>query len=274
MATATATIGAAVTSSDPERRQRIADRIKLTAGQIFVGIGFVVLWEISYRIGMVKPLISRSPAQVWNFLVKIVVDGTLWPALYSTLEATVIAFVLASVTGIVIGIGLGLFPRIEALIDPYLSAVNAMPRIAFAPIFILIFGIGQPSKVALAFSVVVFILILNARAGIRTVDRDILTMATVMNITKLQMFTKILLPSAIPSIFAGLRLGVIYGLLGVVTSELIASRQGLGQLIAWYAGTFVLEGVYAVVIILALVASLMNVGMATLERKLLRSRTA
>jgi len=274
MATATATIGAAVTSSDPERRQRIADRIKLTAGQIFVGIGFVVLWEISYRIGMVKPLISRSPAQVWNFLVKIVVDGTLWPALYSTLEATVIAFVLASVTGIVIGIGLGLFPRIEALIDPYLSAVNAMPRIAFAPIFILIFGIGQPSKVALAFSVVVFILILNARAGIRTVDRDILTMATVMNITKLQMFMKILLPSAIPSIFAGLRLGVIYGLLGVVTSELIASRQGLGQLIAWYAGTFVLEGVYAVVIILALVASLMNVGMATLERKLLRSRTA
>src|SRR5262249_43820450 len=183
-------------------------------------------------------------------------------------------FVLASVVGIIIGIGLGLFPRVEALLDPYISAINAMPRIAFAPVFVLLFGIGQPSKVALAFSVVVFILILNARAGIRTVDRDIMTMAIVMNITKRQMFMKILLPSAVPSIFAGLRLGVIYALLGVVTSELIASRQGLGQLIAWYAGTFALEGVYGVVIILALVASLMNVAMAALERKLLHSRTA
>src|SRR5262249_51091568 len=164
-------------------------------------------WEIVYRMGIVKPLIARSPGQVWDFMVKIMTDGTLWPALYSTLEATLIAFVLASVVGIVIGIGLGLFPRVEALIDPYLSAINAMPRIAFAPVFVLIFGIGQSSKVALAFSVVVFILILNARAGIRTVDRDILTMATVMNITKRQMFGKVLLPSAVPSIFAGLRLG-------------------------------------------------------------------
>lgn len=259
---------------DPQRRARVVARAKLTVGQILVGIGFVALWEVVYRLDIVKPLISRSPQQVWNFFLKILADGTFWPALYSTLEATFFSFFLASAVGIIIGIGLGLFPRIEALIDPYLSAINAMPRIAFAPVFILVFGIGQTSKVALAFSVVVFILILNARAGIRTVDRDIMTMATVMNINKRQMFAKILLPSAIPSIFAGLRLGVIYALLGVVTSELVASRQGLGQLIAWYAGTFVLEGVYAIVIVLAIVASLMNVGMAALERKLLRSRTA
>lgn len=257
---------------DAERFKKVIARAKLTVGQILVGAALVAIWQFVYTLKIVKPLVARSPSQVWEFFLKIAADGTLMPALYSTLEATIVAFVLASVVGVVIGISLGLFPRFEALIDPYLSAANAMPRIAFAPVFILFLGIGQGAKIALAFSVVVFILIVNARAGIRTVDRDILTMATVMNITKPQIFTKILLPSAIPSIFAGLRLGLIYSLLGVVTSEILASRIGLGQLIALYAGTFVLEGVYAVVFVLALVASLINIFMSVLEQKLLGQR--
>lgn len=241
-------------------------------GQIAVGLGFLGIWQLVYMSGIVKPLISRSPEQVFGFLYKIAADGTIWPSLYSTVEATIVAFVLASVVGVVLGIGLGLFPRIEELVDPYLNAINAMPRIAFAPVFILIFGIGQPAKIALAFSIVVFILMINARAGIRTVDRDIRLMVTVMNIKRSQMFLKILLPSAVPSIFAGLRLGIIYSLLGVITSEIVASRLGLGQLIAQYAGTFELEGVYAIVLVLALVASLLNSGMAWLERRILGAR--
>ena len=256
-----------------ERNARLVARAKLTLAQLGVGIAFVAFWQFIYWLGVVKPLVARSPREVWDFLVKITTDGTLMPALYSTLEATIVAFVLASVVGVVIGIGLGLFPRVEALVDPYISAVNAMPRIAFAPVFILMFGIGQPAKIALAFSVVVFIMIVSARGGIRAVDRDIVTMATVMNVTKAQMFSKILLPTAIPAIFSGLRLGVIYSLLGVVTSEILSSRAGLGQLIAWYAGTFALEGVYAVVIVLALVASLMNMAMGAIEQRLLGARS-
>ena len=93
-----------------------------------------------------------------------------------------------------------------------------------------------------------------------------------MNITRREMFWKILLPSAVPSIFAGLRLGVVYSLLGVVTSEILASRIGLGQLIAEYAGTFRLEGVYAIVLVLAIVASALNNGMSWLERRILGTR--
>ncbi len=257
----------------PRRWKKVADRAKLTIGQILVGVAFVAIWQYVYSLGIVKPLVARSPEQVWDFLLKIMADGSLWPAMYATLEATLVAFVLASVVGIVIGIGLGLFPRIEALVDPYLGAINALPRTAFAPVFILFLGIGQGAKIALAFSVVVFILIMNSRSGIRTVDRDILTMAKVMNISKAQMFMKIMLPSALPPIFAGLRLGIVYSLLGVVTSEILASKEGLGQLIAWYAGTFVLEGVYAVTFVLAIVATLMNMVMGVLERKLLGPRS-
>jgi NitT/TauT family transport system permease protein len=255
-----------------QRRRKILLRIRLLIGQLGVGVLFVLFWQWIYNLKIIKPLVARSPEQVWRFLIKIIEDGTLWPALYSTVEATLISFVLGSVVGIIIGIGLGLFPLIESLTEPYLNAINAMPRIAFAPVFVLLFGIEQSAKVALAFSVIVFILIVNARAGIRTVDRDILLMAKVMNITKYQMFNKILLPSAIPSIFAGLRLGMIYGLLGVTTSEILASKVGLGQLIAWYAGTFVLEGVYAVVLVLAVIASLLNWVMGVLEIRLLKNR--
>ena len=241
-------------------------------GQIAVGVAFIGIWQAVYAMGWVKPLVARSPGQVGGFLVGMVRTGDLWLPLYSTVEATLAAFLLASAVGVTLGIGLGLFPRFESLVDPYISALNAMPRIAFAPVFILFFGIGQSAKIALAFSVVVFIVMVSARGGIRTVDPDIRTMVAVMNITKREMFWKILLPSAIPSIFAGLRLGVVYSLLGVVTSEILASRVGLGQLIAQYAGTFRLEGVYAIVLVLAVVASALNNGMSWLERRILGVR--
>ena len=263
----------------PRRRSgpllaRFAHHSLLASGQVGVGLGLLLLWQLVYMAKLVPPVIARSPAEVFGFLWQIMADGTVWPSLAATLGATLIAFAMASVIGVVAGIALGLFPRVEALIDPYLSAANAMPRIAFAPVFVIAFGIGQGAKIALAFSVVVFILMINARSGVRTADRDILTMARVMDCTRRQMFLKILLPSAVPSIFAGLRLGLIYSLLGVITSEIIASRVGLGQLIAWYSGIFKLEGVYAVVLLLAVVASAMNTAMSVLEQWLLHGRTS
>lgn len=248
------------------------DKAILIAKQMAVGAAGILIWYWVDRAQLLPSMISRSPQQVAMFLWQIATDGTLWPSLYSTLEATIAAFLLASVAGVVAGILLGIFPRVEELLDPFINALNAMPRIAFGPVFIIAFGIGQTSKIALAFSIVFFIMLINARAGVRTVDRDILTMARVMNCSKMQMFFKILLPSAIPSIFAGLRLGLIYSLLGVITSEIIASRVGLGQLIAWYSGIFQLEGVYAVVVVLAFVASILNMTMAMLERRLLKGR--
>lgn len=247
-----------------------ASRIRRHAGQLVVGLTFLAFWQICSSYNIIDPLFARSPAQVWAFFLQIAADGTLWPSLYSTLEAVAVTFILASTAGIASGIGLGLFPRIEALVTPYLNAINAMPRIALAPVFLIYFGIDQAAKIALAFSIVVFIVMVNARAGILTVDRDIVTMARIMNTSRLQMFWKILIPTAIPSIFAGLRLAVIYSLLGVITSEILSSRVGLGQLIAMHAGNFQLEGMYAVVIVMALVATLLNLAMGLIEKRLLR----
>lgn len=240
------------------------------SSQVAVGLGLILLWQLCITLDLINPLVAKSPREVAAFLLEITENGVLWENFRVTVSATLIALVLASVAGVVIGISLGLMPRVEAAVDPYITFLNSMPRIALAPVFIIYFGIGQSAKIALAFSLVVFIVLINARAGIRSADPDIVTLSKVLNINKRQLFTKILLPSAIPSIFAGLRLGVTYAFLGVVASELIAARAGLGQLVAEYSGTFRLEGVFAVLIVLAAVASIINALMAMIEKRLLR----
>lgn len=244
--------------------------ILLVVGQIGVGLLLIGVWQAVVSLGLIDDLVARTPAEVWRAFRELLSSGQLWPNLWSTFSASMVAFFLASVTGIVIGVGLGLSPTIERLTAPFLSLFNSIPRTAFAPVFIVYFGIGQASKIALAFTVVVFIMIINARAGIRDTDPDIMTMARVMGTSRRNMFVQILLPSAVPSIFAGLWLGLIYAQLGVVTSEIISAEKGMGQLISRYSASFNLEAVYALVLILGVIGMVLNAAMASCERYVLR----
>jgi NitT/TauT family transport system permease protein len=236
---------------------------------IFLG-ALVGVWELVYEYQLVNRLVSRSPAQVWDFGWQLVRTRAFWSAFASTLDATLIAAVLAVLVGIPVGMLLALTPRIEAVVSPVLDALNSMPRIAFAPVFILWFGITTTAKVALAFSVVVFIMIYNARAGVRSVDEDVIRLSKALGTSRLHLFTKVLFRYAIPSILAGVRLSIIYSLLGVVTSEIIASRMGLGLLINQYSSTFELQGTYSVLFVLALTGLGLNLGVSRVERWLLR----
>lgn len=232
-------------------------------------IGFVLLvWQLVYPLG--GPALGKGPADVWAALRELVRTGDLQENLWHTMQAVLIALVIASIIGTVIGLSLALLPRIEAAVSPLLSGLNSMPRIALAPVFIIAFGIGIEAKVVLAASVVVFVFILNARAGVKSADPEVIRMATVMGFGKVQIFFKVLLPVAMPSIFAAFRLGVIYSLLGVVASELISSRNGLGQLVALYSNQFKLASVYAILIVLAIVAGMLNALTGLAESRVLR----
>lgn len=251
---------------------RPATRIFLC--QIGVLVAVILVWQLIVWSGLLRPVVARSPLEVWNAFVELASSGELWIHLWATLVATAIALVLAGGAGIVIGLSLGLLPFTERVLSPFLDAFNATPRIAIAPIFIIVFGIGMSAKIALAFTVVVFMVISAARAGVHAADPDVLRLMTVMGATKRQIFFKVLVPAATPSIFAGLRLGLVYSLLGVVTSELLASRDGLGQLIARYSGMFQLERVYAIVIVLIIVAGTLNAFSGIIERRLTSWKTA
>lgn len=248
-------------------------RSPILAYQLLLLVAFVLVWQLIAWSGLIRPVIARSPLEVGDAFIRLSVTGELWSNLVATLQATAIALVLAGTVGIVIGLSLGLLPTTERVLAPFLDAFNATPRIAIAPVFIIMFGIGITAKVALAFTVVVFMIISASRAGVHAADPDVLRLMTVMGANKRQVFFKVLLPAATPSIFAGLRLGLVYSLLGVVTSELLASRDGLGQLIARYSGTFQLERVYAIVIALIVVAGTLNAVSAMIERRLTAWKT-
>lgn len=258
-----------VSSMPRTKRKFLRGRSRLVS-QIVTGLIILGCWQLVGSSNLVQPVLRASPEQVVSFLIQSVGNGVLLPNLWSTLEATVIAFVLGSGVGITVGIGLALLPRVEGALDPYLNALNSMPRIALAPLFVLYFGFGTLSKVVLAFSLVVFILITNARAGVLGVDREFLRLCSAFDATKWQIVRKILLPASVPSIFAGLRLGLVYALLGVVTSELIGSQEGLGSRISFYSAAFQMQGIYGILIILALIGMLLNGLMALAERRLLR----
>jgi NitT/TauT family transport system permease protein len=256
----------------PRRRggRSIRSRLGLLAARLLLGAALVGLWQLVVEAEIWDPTVTSNPSDVASYLWDAVGSSTLWSNLGVTMQAVVLAFLLASAVGIVVGISLALLPKLERVVSPYLDAVNAMPRIALAPIFVVGFGLTMNAKIALAFSIVVFMVMTAARAGVRSVDVDIMQLATVYGANRRQMFTKVLFPVAVPSIFGGLRLAVVYSLLGVVTSELIASRNGMGQLIQQYASLFQTDRVYGLLVVLAVVASILNAVMARLERHLLR----
>lgn len=239
----------------------------LQVALLFLWLG---AWHVTASGDLLDPVLAKTPGQSWDYFVTALQSGELWSNLQATMLAVLIAWSLASLVGIVVGIALGLLPTVERVVNPFLDAANAMPRIALAPLFIVALGIGTSAKVALACTLVFFIVLSGARAGVRSADQEWLRLSAVLGASKLQLFWKIMLPVATPAIFAAVRLGLIYALLGVVGSELIAAQDGLGQLIASYSSLFQMEAVYAILILLAIIAVAMNQVMSIAERWLLR----
>ena len=263
--------GVAHRPEGPSRgRRAMTSRSGVIAMQIVLLLVWLGTWQLTVDQGWLDAVLAKSPVDAWNYFGEALRNGGRWTNTRATMTAVLIAWVLASIVGVVFGIALGLLPTLERVVSPFLDAANAMPRIALAPLFIVALGIETSAKVALACTLVFFIVMSGARAGVRSADQEWLRLSAVLGASNMQLFWKIMLPVATPAIFAGLRLGLIYSLLGVVGSELIAAKDGLGQLIATYSSLFQMEAVYAILILLAIVAVLLNQAMSWVERRLLR----
>lgn len=238
--------------------------------QVLVVAAALALWQMAHVFGWGVKVVVQSPGAVAEAFEKLAASGTLWPNYWATLQATLLGLLIAVAIGTPIGLMLGLMPAVQRVVAPFLSALNAMPRIALAPVFIIVFGISMSAKVALAVSLVLFIMILNAIAGVSAADSEAVRMMTTLGASKAKTLRKVVLPAALPSILVGVRLGLIYSLLGVIASELIASADGLGQLIARSAGVFDLATVYAVLLLLMITAAFFNTLCELAERRLLR----
>lgn len=233
-------------------------------------IGVMALWELSAARGWVDATFFGKPSAIFLFLQDGFFYSTkLWRELGYTLAATAISFVGGSLAAVLIGLLFSALPRLQRAIDPYLTLFNAMPRIALAPLFLLWFGLGLGSKVAVGISLTFFIVLSATLAGVRGVNADFLTLSRSLGSTPVQLFLKVTLPSAVPVIFSGLRLGLIYAMLGVVGAELIAAEHGLGQQLAYLQSNFDTSGVMAILLLLACLGLAITAGMSRLESRLL-----
>lgn len=250
--------------------KKLGGNLQIQCLRIIVLALFCGTWQVASDRGYIDPFMVSSPSEVASFLGEAMRTGELWPHVIATVTATLLAFAIGSATGVVTGLILSVSPRLNAVLDPFLTVANAMPRVALAPLFLLWFGLGQTSKVMMGISTVYFILVLNTYAGVKSIDPDLRTIGVVMGANRVQTFSKLIVPATIPAVFAGLRLAVVYALLGVVLAEMLASQRGVGQLLQYYAGLFQVQGVFGVLIVLSLLAVAGSAVVAAVEKRILR----
>ena len=237
---------------------------------IFLGI-FLGIWEYAAAAQWVNPMFIGRPSGVASYLWhNLFQDTYIWKELGWTLAGTFLSFVIGSLAAVVVGLLFVVWPQLEKFLDPYFTAINVMPRIALAPLFILWFGLGLGSKIAVGVSLVFFIVLSNTVAGIRGVSQDHITLSKTLGTTPMQLFFLVTLPGAVPVIFSGLRLGLIFAMLGVVGTEIIASEHGLGQQLALLGNLFDINGVLGLLMVLSVLGVVITYSMTALESRLLK----
>lgn len=235
--------------------------------QIVLGIAVLLAWQgASGRL--VDNFFISNPVEVSQRLYGWIITGTLFLHIWATLYATVMGFVIGSLGGVALGIWLGVSPFASRLLNPYLNALNALPKVALAPLFVLWFGLGIESKIALAAVLVLFLVFLNTYAGVREVDQDLIDGTRLMKATRTQVIVKVIVPSAMSWMFAGLKISVPYALIGAVLGEMIAANRGLGYLVQFSGSQFDTAGVFGVLIVIALLAVALNFLVEFVQRRM------
>lgn len=257
-----ADLGAAI--SMPGRRSG-----SIIVARILLLVIFLVIWQESVAAGLANPAFISTPVGIAQSLWHLLNDGELLPNLGTTLLEIMISFVLSVVFGVVSAVVLDRNDGFNQILSPFLTAFNSMPRIALGPLFILWFGIGITSKIVLALSLGYFIMLLSTLGGLKNVDRDLLLMSRLFGASELRLFYHVRLPWALPGIFAGLRLTLIYCSAGAVIGEMIAAESGLGLLVQTFSGRFDIAGVMALILVVALMVMVLTSLMDISERRLL-----
>lgn len=249
------------------RHEFLGPTLRLQLARLVIGLSFCVVWWAAVKFGLVSAFHVSTPIEVAKYLVQEL-PGELIMHSAATLGAMITAFALSAACGIAGGLLLVEVPYLRRLLDPFLTGFNSMPRIALAPIFILWFGIGPTSKIALAFSLGFFIVLNSTIAGVKNIDPMLMRLSRTLGCTPTERFRKITLPWALPTVFAGLKLTLIYSFLGVVTSEMIASKSGLGYLVMYYSGIFRIDAVLGILIVMAVVSIFLTMIADFIEHKL------
>jgi NitT/TauT family transport system permease protein len=233
-------------------------------------------WELAGQTKLIDPFFYSMPSQIasqlWTWITEGTSQGPLWVQVLVTLEETTLGFLIGAVLGIICGIALGRNRLLADIFSVYIKIANSVPRVVLGSIFIIALGLGMASKVALAVVMVFFVVFGNAFQGVREADGNLIANAKILGASSRRITYSVVLPSALTWILASLHVSFGFALVGAVVGEFLGSKQGIGLLIATAQGAFNAAGVFAAMIVLAVVALLAEYLLTQLENRLLKWR--
>jgi NitT/TauT family transport system permease protein len=266
------------------RESEVAQASIRARRRLIISLRLIVLvvalggWEIAARFKWIDPFFYSMPSMIWDQLVEWTRDGTsqgsLWMQVAVTLEETVIGFLIGSIAGVFCGILLGRNKLLSDVFSLYIQIANSIPRVVLGSIFVIALGLGMASKVALAVVMVFFVVFGNAFQGVREADKYMIANAQILGASPRQVTMSVVIPSAMSWILASLHVSFGFALVGAVVGEFLGAKEGIGLLISTAQGAFNASGVFAAMIVLAVVALAADFLLSSLEKRLLKWRPA
>jgi NitT/TauT family transport system permease protein len=247
----------------PVQRDWPAWAILIIQGGILIGAA--ALWELAARTGAIDAFFWSQPSAIYATMKIFFTEGDAWTDIGFTFRSTILGFLIGTVSGSVLGLSFWWSRNYAAIVQPYVICFESIPKLALAPLIVLVFGLGLASKVATATALTVVVSTLTTYAGVKAIDQDAERLFYSLGASRLQVFRKLVIPFCIPWIISVLRVNIGLALTGAVVGEFIASQHGLGRAILYAGQTYDIALVWVAVLVLSALAMLMYLAVTWLE---------
>jgi NitT/TauT family transport system permease protein len=234
--------------------------------QIGILIGGIALWQAAAELGWIDGFFWSKPSAIYATLIKFFAEGDAWTDIGFTFRSTIFGFLLGTTCGSLLGLSFWWSRNYAAIVQPYIICFESLPKLALAPLVILVFGMGLASKVAIATALTLVVSTLTAYAGVKAIDSDSEKLFYSLGATRWQVFRKLVVPFCLPWIISVLRVNIGLALTGAIVGEFIASQHGLGRAILYAGNTYDIALVWVAVLVLSTLAMVMYVAISWLER--------
>ncbi len=253
-------------------RQKFVSNFNLPIqlGKLVFIFGFISIWWAAYHFAWINPGFIASPPMVWDWFIENYNNSALWYDTLVTLREAFYGWIIGSTLGVFTGLIFAIYPKLWKMASPLMTFLNAVPRTALVPIFILWFGVAETTKVLIALTLVYFIVMDATRNAAAMIDPDLETVMTTMGGQRRHLFFKLTLPAVLSSAFGSIRLAAVWALLGATFAELFGSRNGLGIQYSEAANKLLMGEAFGIVAIIAFLAIGINVFVKLIENRLMR----
>ncbi len=264
---------AAITMTDLGEQKRIAQKRRDRLISVASPVGLLLAWELAAQLGFIDTRFFPAPSSIVRALVETAKSGELWTDTSISLQRLFFGFLLGGIPALVLGIVMGISRPIRAFVDPLIAATYPIPKSSILPLILLIFGLGEMSKVVMVAIGVFYPIAINSTAGVLQINRVYLDVGKSFRANRIETFRTIALPGALPFIMTGVKLGAGLGLILIAIAEMVGAKSGIGYMIwsAWE--TFSVERMYVGLFVIAIIGFVMTLGLNELERWLIPWKT-